>query len=412
MVVTWSSLEKAEEFINTITKRGYSDYRVSRHKNALRKLAKHLHKSGRSTIDESTCFQLASKCLGRRVSSFRATESDIVNSLLRTCKMYLTYIRDGVLCEVVLERKGALKWPEPFLDKCELIVEHLRDEGLAESSICCFKSDFMVFLRFLKLWHITDFNDVTKQTIELFIASKRHCASSYRDRLYRAAKRGLFTLYSVGVLPQDITSGIPHKFRVSVSRMPYAWKVEEVSRLLAAIERSSPIGKRNYAILLLIARLGLRQGDVRDLRLSSINWQKRELSIVTNKTKSCLTLPLLDDIAWALIDYLKNGRPETASDKVFVSHFAPYREFGSMTKLRHMLRMAMRRAGLDLPLDVKQGLHSLRSALARSMLEKGSPLPIVSGVLGHKDMRTTGAYIRLDIKGLARCALDPEEVLQ
>ena len=411
MAVKWSSLEKAEEFINTITKRGYSDYCISRHKTALRKLAKHMHNSRRSTIDESTCFQLATKCLGKRVSSFRATANGTVNSLLRTSKMYLTYIRDGILCEVALERKGALKWPTRFLDECALIVEHLRDEGLAESSICNFKSDFMVFLRFLKSWRVTDIRDVTKQTIELFITSKRHCAASYRDRLFRAAKRGLFILYSEGVLPQDITFGIPHKFRVSVSRMPYAWTVEEVSRLLSAIERSSPIGKRNYAILLLIARLGLRQGDVRDLRLSSINWQKRELSIVTNKNKSCLTLPLLDDVAWALIDYLKNGRPDTTSDKVFVSHFAPYKEFGSMTKLRHVLRMAMRRAGLDLPLDVKQGLHSLRSALARSMIEKGSPLPIVSGVLGHKDMRTTGAYIRLDIKGLARCALDPEEVL-
>ena len=130
------------------------------------------------------------------------------------------------------------------------------------------------------------------------------------------------------------------------------------------------------------------------------------------KTKQPLKLPLLDDTGWAIIDYLKNGRPETRCDAVFVRRRAPYDSFGENECFYQGLHRYMVKAGLETPLDFHCGLHSLRSTLARNMLEAKAPLPVISEVLGHQSINTTSIYLKIDLDGLKRCALDPEEVFK
>jgi len=128
------------------------------------------------------------------------------------------------------------------------------------------------------------------------------------------------------------------------------------------------------------------------------------------KTKQPIELPILDDIGWAVIDYLKNGRPKTICDRLFVRHRPPYNAFGETASFHESLRRYMVKAGISIPLGVHYGMHSLRSALAKNMLEAKAALPVISEVLGHKNINTTGIYLKIDIEGLRRCALDPEEV--
>ena len=168
------------------------------------------------------------------------------------------------------------------------------------------------------------------------------------------------------------------------------------------------MGKRDYAILLIVTRLGLRSGDIRLLTLGNLNFARKEITIVTQKTKKPLTMPMFDDIGWALIDYLKNGRPQTTSDRVFVRHKAPYDELGSMGSLSCMVARRMNKAGIKM--SGKHGMHSLRSTLARVMLENGAPLTAVSEALTHENIQTTSIYVHIDVEGLKRCVLDPEEV--
>jgi integrase/recombinase XerD len=119
---------------------------------------------------------------------------------------------------------------------------------------------------------------------------------------------------------------------------------------------------------------------------------------------------LLDDIGWAIIDYLKNGRPQTQSDRVFVRHRAPFDAFGENESFWRDMHRYMVKAGVGTPLDVHCGMHSLRSTLARNMLETNAPLPVISETLGHQGINTSSIYIKINIFGLRRCALDPEEV--
>lgn len=192
--------------------------------------------------------------------------------------------------------------------------------------------------------------------------------------------------------------------------IPYCWKREDIDKLLKAVDRGDPKGKRDYAILLLVIRLGLRVSDIRGLRLSNLNWSRKTILLTMQKTKYPLKLPLLDDIGWAIIDYLKNGRPKTECDSVFIRHRAPYDSFGENECFHRELHRYMLKAGLKIPLHFHCGLHSLRSTLARNMLEAKAPLPVISEALGHRSINTTSIYLKIDVDGLKRCALDPEEV--
>ena len=128
------------------------------------------------------------------------------------------------------------------------------------------------------------------------------------------------------------------------------------------------------------------------------------------KTGQPIELPLLPDVGWAIIDYLQNGRPATNSECLFVRHKAPFNAFGDRNAFSRELHRYILKAGLHLPGNQQHGMHSLRSTLAGNMLDVKAPLPIISETLGHQSINTTGLYLKIDIEGLRKCAIDPEEV--
>ncbi len=192
--------------------------------------------------------------------------------------------------------------------------------------------------------------------------------------------------------------------------LPASWAPTDIHKLLQAIDRGNPLGKRDYALLLVVVRLGLRASDIRRLTLSQLDWGHKQLTLVQTKTGQPLVLPLLDDVGWALIDYLKYGRPKTAADAVFVNHKAPYGAFRDTNGMQQILWKYMRFAGLSIPPDEHRGLHSLRSTLARTLLEQGTPLPVISDVLGHESAQSVRSYLHINMEALRRCPLDPEAV--
>lgn len=224
--------------------------------------------------------------------------------------------------------------------------------------------------------------------------------------------RNYFTfLKDINFITTDLAASLPHVRIMRNAFIPHAWKTDDVKKLLASIDRDSTKGKRDFAILLMITHLGLRVSDIRNMKLSSLNWNRKIITLSVQKTRQALKLPLLDDIGWAIIDYLKNGRPQTVCDRLFVRHRAPFDSFGENASFYNELHRYMQVAGVTPPTGVHCGLHSLRSTLARNMLEAKTPLPVISEVLGHANINTTSIYLKIDLEGLRKCALDPEEVL-
>lgn len=217
-------------------------------------------------------------------------------------------------------------------------------------------------------------------------------------------------LYLNGYHEKDLSDDAP-KFKQPYNpKIPRAWKPEDVKRLLESVDRGNPTGKRDYAILLLAARLGMRIHDIKEIRLSNLNWAARSIEIVQHKTKREASYPILDDIGWAIIDYLKNGRPQTESTHLFVRHHAPFETFGTYANLHSIITKYTRIAGIKLPTGASQGMHSLRHTLASILLEQETPLTVISEILGHMSTLSTSVYLKIDIEGLRRCALDPDEV--
>ena len=220
-------------------------------------------------------------------------------------------------------------------------------------------------------------------------------------------------LATAGVTPRSLADRLPPHRHVRHESEPHLWTADEIRRVLAVIDRRSVTGKRDYAMILATARLGLRISDLRHLELGDLDWRAKKITIVQHKTGRPLILPLLDDVGWAIIDYVRVGRPETTCPKVFVKHRHPFDAFGCASSVASRLSRHAARAGIEFPPGQVCGMHSLRGALAVAMIGNGAPIPVVSAVLGHACSDTTQSYyLRFDTERLRCCALDVEDVME
>ncbi|MDP1813312.1 MAG: site-specific integrase, partial [Leadbetterella sp.] len=304
----------------------------------------------------------------------------------------------------------AFQCPEQFEEEYSTFQEELVFRKYSRATVISNTEKVNKFLGFLEIHKVDSSKLIQTKHLTIFLAEYKNCKPKYISSIIQVLRNYLTFIYGHGFIDEDISKSLP-KVRITRNAfIPYSWKTKDVKKLLDAVDRGDPKGKRDYAILLLAVRLGLRVSDIRGLRLQNLNWSRKTIFLTMQKTRQPLELPLLDDIGWAIIDYLKNGRPETKSDRVFVRHRAPYDSFGENESFYRELHRYMVNAGLEIPLDLHCGLHSLRSTLAGNMLEAKVPLLVISASLGHQSIQTTSIYLKIDLNGLRKCALDPEEV--
>ena len=177
--------------------------------------------------------------------------------------------------------------------------------------------------------------------------------------------------------------------------------MDQVRQLLASIDRHTAIGRRDYAILLLPARLGLRSGEVVCLELDDIDWSAGQLS-VRGKGGQRNDLPLTADIGKAIAAYLRQGRPHSTSRRVFLRAKAPIRGFRGASGIGSIVRHSLERAGINAP---TAGAHQFRHGLATEMLRQGASLSEIGELLGHRHPQTTKIYAKVDLDALRTLAL-------
>ncbi len=207
------------------------------------------------------------------------------------------------------------------------------------------------------------------------------------------------------LLVLDYAAQIPRHKSVNQPKLPSTYSKEEMEKLILSVERSSAIGKRNYAIILIAARLGLRASDICRLKFDHLHWNTSIIQIRQFKTGKELTLPLLPDVGNAIIDYLKYGRPESDEPYLFLTERPPYGHFSTSNVVTHVVQRAFRTAGIDIN-GKRSGPHSLRHTLGFRMLEESTILPVISEVLGHESTQSTRYYLRIDLKSMKQCMLD------
>ena len=270
--------------------------------------------------------------------------------------------------------------------------------------------DIMIFLDFLGARNVNTLDQMTALDLTDFMATRDHYTPRTVSRLASALRLFLQYLFMQGILSNDLSQDLP-VIRVSIdASIPSVWDPQLITKLLNAVDRSSPRGKRDYAILLLACRLGLRVGDIRTLMLDNLNWEAACIEIMQSKTGTPLTLPMTEEVGSALISYLKSARPKSQYREVFLKLRAPFEPFPEGNHLHTVVSHWRQVAGISFRSVQHCGLHSLRHSCASQLLHEGTPLQTISNILGHASVNTTRIYAKTDVDGLRSVAVDPEEV--
>jgi site-specific recombinase XerD len=206
-----------------------------------------------------------------------------------------------------------------------------------------------------------------------------------------------------GELAPGLEAAVPIPRQRLHAPLPYRLTAAEVERVLATCADGSPAALRNHAILLLLARLGVRAHEVAALCLEDINWYEGRVRLRPSKTHHERVLPLVQEVGEAVAAYLQHGRPPTPSRHLFLHCRAPFRPLTDATAVSRMAARALRRAGITA--SARLGAHTFRHTAASQMVNHGAPFKDVADVLGHRSLQTTGIYAKLDLEALAAVAL-------
>ena len=405
--------EAIEYIIVSLKKQGQAPKTLKNYISSFNVFKKYLREYKISKVDEKVCLAYIYLKTGMKLKSFnQKTLNPNVNRRMKPLHLLLTYLHTGKFIYRPRRIKEPFICPEGFRYEYDMFVEECRCRGYAKATINSNTDKLQYFLNYLDSIAISSSDEITLKHIDGFLALYDKASVKYVGTILYVLRNYLSFIYQNGFILTDLSLLLPKVRVMRNSSIPHAWKKADVAKLLKAIDREDPKGKRDYAIILMVARLGLRVSDIRAMKLSSLNWNRKRVSLNMVKTKQPIELPILDDIGWAVIDYLKNGRPKTSCERLFVRHRPPYNAFGETASFHESLRRYMVKAGLAIPLGASYGMHSLRSALAKNMLEAQAPLPVISEVLGHRNINTTSIYLKIDIEGLRKCALDPEEVFK
>lgn len=242
--------------------------------------------------------------------------------------------------------------------------------------------------------------DLNRNVIMKFVSSMRNT----RSYVIVPLRKFLKYLFEENLVATDYSELLAGFKKHDKEKLPSFYTKEEIIKIERSITRESGIGKRNYAMILLATRLGLRASDIANLKFSDIDWENSIIKIIQNKTGREIELPVIAEIGNAIIDYIKNGRPKSNLKNIFLSARHPVRTLNGQSFTATVNR-CMSAAGVDISYR-HHGSHSLRHSLATNLMNNGVTFPIISETLGHYTTDSTMIYLGVNIKSLIECSLD------
>jgi len=232
---------------------------------------------------------------------------------------------------------------------------------------------------------------------EFVVRASRHCSPRGLQTYTTAMRAFIRFLIAEGRCAAGLEAAIPVFVHWRLASLPRYLQPDEVERIIDSCDTATSSGKRDRAILLLLARLGLRAGDIIRLRLGDIDWNEASVR-VCGKGHRETRMPLTNEVGKAIVSYLKKGRPPTNSDVLFVRCVAPFHPFSSHTPVSSMVARRMYRAGVKRP--IRGAAHLLRHSVATSLLRQGVSLQDIAAILRHRSIETTQVYAKVDIPAL------------
>jgi len=326
----------------------------------------------------------------------------------RCMRILAEYFNFGIVLKRV-NAYGEIIWPAGFRNCTEKFYAALVDDGLSYGYIENSRKVIKDLILFLDANGIHEPSDILTEHNDRFIKSYYWLSPKGIETKLCILRRYYRYLYLNQYIILPLAERLPHASIQGRMKFPAIWDLNQIEKIKATADRTSPSGKRSFAMIMLSAELGLRIGDIRNLKLEDINWNKKQISIIQHKTDKALLLPLSDGVGWAIIDYLRNGRPYTDSPNVFVKHRPPYDAFPINSTMNHIFSTVMNKAGIPPENKEHVGWHTFRRSLATNLLHNNVEISTISEILGHSDPDVAGKYyVKLDIESLRKCALSME----
>lgn len=312
---------------------------------------------------------------------------------------------------ILIRRKGKQReFAQSFKAVFQTFLDFRKNAGISSRTL----ESYNIYLdRFS--WYLTDHGVNHVNKIEVphihgfiqFISASHSTPTVYCTS---CALRVLFRyLYEQQLVPKNLSVFVPQVKCSKKSKIPSAYSQEEVQKMLSCIDRGNPKGKRDYAMLLIAVRLGLRASDICGLTFDNFKWEKNTIELKQQKTNEPAVYPLMNDVGEAVIDYIKYGRPKVEDKEIFLRLSAPVGRMAAPT-LHSIVTQYMNKASIPIPEGKKHGPHALRHSLASALLQNNTPMPVISEILGHTDSQTTSVYLKIDTLHLRDYALDVPSV--
>jgi integrase len=308
---------------------GRAEGTVGRYQVVLDRFAAFLAGRGLDTASDRVCIDFIANQTGVRLGSLREPVSDRAVQAVRRPVVLMAEVLAGRAVEV--DRAVV-----PAKDGCPAKFRPLRDDylascrrrGNAAATVVAKDRAASRFLGYLDEVGVDDLAALGVRDVSGFLLRQRGLRRKTIAAMRSCLADFLEFLAAAGRTPRSLAGRLPPHRHVRHESEPHLWTADEIRRVLAVIDRQSAAGKRDYAMILATARLGLRISDLRRLELGDLDWRAKRITIVQHKTGRPLSLPLLDDVGWAIIDYIRDGRPDTVCPKVFVKHRHPFDAFG------------------------------------------------------------------------------------
>lgn len=285
------------------------------------------------------------------------------------------------------------------------LVDQRKERRLSYIRLSCYKRQMTKFYIFCQSKGVGSANSFD---FAFFISYINQLDTKYRTHIETAiGVLKVFTkyLFITQQIPIDHSFSIPKYKSIYQPKISSTYSKEEIETLVESVDRTSPGGKRNYAMIVLMARLGLRASDVGNLRFECLDWKSNTITLNQIKTGKELTLPLLPEVGNAIIDYLKYGRPVSDEDFIFLSCNYPHSAYVTGNAIGSRIRDIFKASGIRTS-GKKYGTHALRHSLGFRLLQESNTVHVISQILGHKNTKSTKYYLRIDIDSMKHCLLE------
>jgi site-specific recombinase XerD len=379
----------------------YSSHMIDYYRREWKYLGDYMQKKGIQFYDVQTGSQYLAETIGD-------TKYQYLNKNKQRQIRMITSLSDFFTTGTIRKRKPRSEPEELEGAIGKIMSEYLMENNRINNYVAHTMRTNMVclsrFLNYLNGCNIISVEKINSDCLMGFVNKLQEYSDVTKHLIILQVNKFLKHLYVSKILAIDYSNVICRCHYVRQPKLPSYYSEEEVAQLIQCVNRADASGKRDYAIILLVARLGLRRSDVCNLQFENIRWEQRKINLIQQKTEKPIELPLLDDVGNAIIDYLKYGRPKSDLPYVFLRLIPPCNNLDG-NGITCIIQKYIRYAGIKYD-ERKHGPHALRHSLASNLLKQETPLPIISCILGHSSTESTIDYLRIDIQSLRRCALE------